>query len=320
MDMISEDDITKLGLIKNSSIIKTFFRNLNLRYILTVGWPGIIKLWDLKYKRVLSKIEDFSCKINCILYFPDIKFASGGNGEIKIWCLKSLKCLNAYKLHSSSVTCLLDLDKGKVASGSSDKLIKIWLRDTGEVLTCFEGHTGRIRNLISLGEILASSGGTLDNTLRLWNVESGSIHTINHGGVVLSLVNFTNGNFASASSDSTIRIWCSQTYQCLKTIKGSSDIHCIIKFDENTIVGTTRSPTILVCDIEKGTLSELKCHTSYMWGIKKISKDKIITGSSIGELIVWDVKKMFNISKVYHYKVSPCTCFEIVQSSINNFI
>lgn len=79
------------------------------------------------------------------------------------------------------------------------------------------------------GQYLAS--GSLDNTIKLWNVKTGDLlRTLTgHKDLVLSIAFSANGLLlASGSADSTINLWETSTGQLIKTLR-----------EEGTWVGST---------------------------------------------------------------------------------
>src|SRR5262249_57014388 len=76
--------------------------------------------------------------------------------------------------HTGSVDAVAVSPDGKrIASGASDRLIKLWDRETGEEVLSLPGHT---KGVVALawapdGKTLVSSGA--DRTIRRWDVTAG---------------------------------------------------------------------------------------------------------------------------------------------------
>ena len=75
------------------------------------------------------------------------------------------------------------------------------------------------------GRRLAS--GSSDETVRLWDVETGScVRTLEgHGGTVFSVCFSPDGRLvASGSDDRTVRLWDAETGACVKTLRGHGSV------------------------------------------------------------------------------------------------
>ena len=110
-------------------------------------------------------------------------------------------------------------DGTRLAVGSSPG---IWLYDTstGAEVALLQGHTGRV-NSVSFspdGQTLASGSGSWDDTIRLWDVETGqdprpSSKAIKAIGGGSDSVSFSpdGQTLASGNGDGSIRLWDVET-------------------------------------------------------------------------------------------------------------
>ena len=64
------------------------------------------------------------------------------------------------------------MDGDLIAAGMANGKIKIWSKETGELLKTFEGHDSGVNNLTIEGGVLVS-GGDEDRMVKVWNVEDG---------------------------------------------------------------------------------------------------------------------------------------------------
>ena len=139
--------------------------------------------------------------------------------------------------------------------------IGIWLYDaqTNKELGLFTRHTGYIFSIAFSpdGKILA--GGSSDNTIRFWEVASGShLRTLTgHTSWVSSVVFSPDGKiFAGGSSDNTIWFWDAETGSHLRTLTGHTDYISRIAFcpDGKTLASMSRGKdkTIRLWDVKTG--------------------------------------------------------------------
>jgi F-box and WD-40 domain protein CDC4 len=84
------------------------------------------------------------------------------------------------------------------------------------------GHSQSVRAIAARGNLLVS--GSYDNTMRLWNIETGRLihlmegHTQRVYSVVLDI---DNRRCMSGSMDSTVRIWSLDDGSCLNVLEGN---------------------------------------------------------------------------------------------------
>ncbi len=95
-------------------------------------------------------------------------------------------------------------------TGDSNGIVNVWDVTTGVSVQSFVAHIGGIT---ALGELkllgLLATGGYTDNKIKLWNLINWSLVKTfsDHKNGISSFVFLSNGLLASASSDSTIKLW-----------------------------------------------------------------------------------------------------------------
>ena len=96
--------------------------SLSIRHpnIVTVGWDGVIKLWD-KALINLTTIASNNGPLNCVLVHPrkELCITGGWDNTLRIWDLKTYKQKGVIRGHQSSVQCIqLTEDCRKIISGN----------------------------------------------------------------------------------------------------------------------------------------------------------------------------------------------------------
>ena len=124
----------------------------------------ILKRWDANSPSVFCLAEDAQGDI-----------VSGGRDALLMWMGEDGGLKQEVKAHLFTIHALAGSELGWLASGSMDKTVKIWDRNTGELLKVIDrekypsrGHSHSVNTLCWVGRLLASAGD--DKIIRIWEV------------------------------------------------------------------------------------------------------------------------------------------------------
>lgn len=173
-----------------------------------------------------------------VLISPDSQIlASICDNQIFLWDLKTGEQINILSGHSDTIFSLVISPDGQtIASGSSDRTVKLWNLQTGELIRSLY-HSQRADPIYSIafspnGKILAAGGSSKykgieskSTTIYLWNLDTGELmRTLSgHSHKVDSLAfGLESHILASGSFDETVRIWNLETGELLHTLRGHS--------------------------------------------------------------------------------------------------
>jgi energy-coupling factor transporter ATP-binding protein EcfA2 len=150
------------------------------------------------------------------------------------------------------------------------------------------------------GKTLASGSDDGDNTIRLWDVETGTSRRElkGHSRAVSSVAFSPDGKtLASGSGDNTIRLWDVETGTSRRELKGYSSWVNSVAFspDGKTLASGSVDNTIRLWDVETGTSRrELKGHSSYVLSVAFSPEGKTLaSGSEDNTIRLWDVPFYF---------------------------
>ncbi len=235
--------------------------------------------------------------------------------------------------HTDGITCLMLSRDGKmIVTGSMDKTARIWNVATGQLRFVLKGHTDGISclTLSSDGKTLVTGSGltfsrdrqsgsgdksvrikpgSLDNTVRIWDVATGQQRFVlkGHTGAIFCLTLSSDGKtLVTGSYDNTARIWDVGTGQERTVLKGhTSWISCLtLSSDGKTLItgsgaafhpestpGPSDDHTARIWDVATGQQrAVLKGHRSGISCLTLSSDGKmVITGSAGNTARIWDV-------------------------------
>ena len=108
-----------------------------------------------------------------------------------------------------------------VVSASYDGTLKIWDRESGEMVHSLQGHTNWVRGCTMSADGRWVVSASDDETLKIWDRESGEmVHSLQgHTDWVRGCAMSADGKWVvSSSDDKTLKVWEMQSGRCLCTL------------------------------------------------------------------------------------------------------
>jgi WD40 repeat protein/tRNA A-37 threonylcarbamoyl transferase component Bud32 len=216
------------------------------------------------------------------------------------------RCLQTLAGHMGEVTALSLSPSGRfLASGSSDRTLKLWRLETGELLHTFAGrslwssagHQDRISALTFgfNGRVLISA--SQDGEIKLWDLSKRQlISTVpNHSwGVLAIALTPDSDRLVSGSGDGVIQLWDAETDRPLANLAQHQNQVSALAIDRSgqLLVSGSTDRTICLWDLKSDRLIKtLKGHVDRVSALALTPDGTIlISGSWDKTLKVWDCK------------------------------
>jgi WD40 repeat protein len=143
------------------------------------------------------------------------------------------------------------------------------------------------------GAMVASGNG--DNTVRLWNVESGAVQMVlqGHSGIVYGVAFSSDGTLlASASGDQTIRLWNARSGELRQTLQGHLGEVRRVAFspDSRLLASAGEDGTVRLWDTASGSQQAvLNGHTQRVLCVVFSADGTQLASAGRDGIILWDV-------------------------------
>ncbi|MEQ8535976.1 MAG: hypothetical protein RIB93_00700 [Coleofasciculus sp. D1-CHI-01] len=144
------------------------------------------------------------------------------------------------------------------------------------------------------GKILAS--GSDNKTIKLWDLETGNVTTINGHNLSVNSVSFSPDGkiLASGSDDKTIKLWNLETGEVISTLNGHTSAVFSVSFspDGKILASGSDDKTIKLWNLETGeAISTLNGHTSAVFSVDFNPDSKtLISGSYDKTVKLWNLE------------------------------
>lgn len=216
-------------------------------------------------------------------------------GRLQYLCNLDRMTLNG---HSGAVSALAVSPSGKLlVTGGNDRVARVWLFETGELLTVVDIHTTRIDALAFHPDEQRFLSASAEGHLLMSSVATGeTLHEyVGHTNLIDTLAFQPDGKrFTSGSWDKTARIWETETGREVALFEGRAPLSVTMDPDGQALALGCWDNEAHIWDVEKGKQQCLLKGRFAAFGIyaSAFSADgkKVATGAQDGTARVWDTR------------------------------
>ncbi|KAG0364209.1 wD repeat domain, partial [Mortierella sp. AD032] len=232
----------------------------NGKYIASGSEDGAVRIWDAVDYKETSHVYYHGGVINCIVFSPDnIHIASGGDdGTISIWNMDTKDTERVIR-HGGVIKCLAYSSTGEnIASGGDDQYVRIWTAATGATDSTLDHNNSVLSlsystdgtqiwmgsadykvyawadfSLVSRTDTPSTAEFSKDcrqvawnpdgKGVQLWSMDSGTLErTLGRCSESIEhfLFSSVHNIIATSSRDGMVKLWDSQTGECLESLEG----------------------------------------------------------------------------------------------------
>ncbi|WP_198264505.1 protein kinase domain-containing protein [sulfur-oxidizing endosymbiont of Gigantopelta aegis] len=199
-------------------------------FLYSLGQDQCLYQWDIQSQKKKRILEQHQQAINLIKVSDDgaaILLACGKNIFLKD--IKTAKQLSLFSHHNADVLAMTLTAEGRFCLSCDDQgKFYLWRLLTGEMMANLsdKSHHVAVVNITQDGRFILT-GQRNNNHIALWDIATGKVvdQFSEHDNIVTSIASTTDGlYFVSASADSSLRLWKTQSSRTksLRVMKGHS--------------------------------------------------------------------------------------------------
>ncbi|MBE9159891.1 pentapeptide repeat-containing protein [Nodosilinea sp. LEGE 06152] len=281
-----------------------------------------VRLWDVQSGQCLQVLTDHTGSVRSVSFSPDSQQLASGSEDktVRLWSVQG-QCLRILKGHTQSVYSVhFAPDQQTLASSSNDATVRIWEVSNGRCLSILQGNSSGVQcvRYSPNGQLLAS--GCRDGSIRLWSsylppnqsskpsIITSSVKLLQgHTDWVWNIAFSPDGQWlASASLDSTLRLWSIPDGQPIHVLEGHThDVYGLaISADSQLLVSTGKDYTVRLWNLQGG--QNLKTLRGYIGGIHSLSlssdNQMLASGGQSETVQVWRVQRDRDRAQLHPYK------------------
>ncbi|KAF9935923.1 hypothetical protein BGZ67_002868 [Mortierella alpina] len=215
-----------------------------------------IKTWNFATGEC-STLKGHTDLVNKVqIYKKTLLFSASDDTTVKLWDIASRTCLRTFTGHVGRVQCLQTSGDALISILANRMHSRLAQRQSARSIA---GHSGQrspayeagsssdgetVRNMLPI----VISGG-LDNTLKVWNAESGEcLNTLfGHEDGVWSLA-FDKLRIVSGGLDKTVKVWDTESGECLYSLHGPDGPVTCVGLGDTRIAGGAADGAVFVWD------------------------------------------------------------------------
>jgi len=182
-----------------------------------------IRIWNIDNGVCEKTYSGYHGSVYALVELPNDVLIGGGLNQIRFWNLRSENsdnaCIRTLKAQGHSPSILL-ISNEEMACASNHNIIIFKIYGSDAPLKKLIGHQNRVWDLLLHADRHILFSVSEDNTMRMWNIQSGScIRTFNGNSMSFRMIWFNKKTVATAYCNGEIKLWNIDTGKCERTLK-----------------------------------------------------------------------------------------------------
>ncbi|KAF9186131.1 hypothetical protein BGZ51_005633 [Haplosporangium sp. Z 767] len=256
--------------------------------LITGSMDRTLKIWNYHTGQHIRTLQGHTDGVVTLDFDSRILASGSADSTVKIWNFATGEC-STLKGHRDLVNKVQIYKKSMLISASDDTTVKLWDIATRTCLRTFTGHVGRVQCLQTSGEALISilanrNRGVRNRARAIENGQRSPAHDSGSDGETRTMMPIV----VTGGLDNTLKVWNVETGECLNTLFGHEEGVWSLAFDKLRIVSGSLDKTLKVWDTESGECLYTLSGPEGAVTCVGLSDTKIAGGSCDGSVSVWD--------------------------------
>ncbi|KAF9957304.1 hypothetical protein BGZ72_001942 [Mortierella alpina] len=263
--------------------------------IATGGRDQIVRLWDVETGMCRGSMRGHNGIIRTVAFSVDGRLiaSSGDDMRVRLWEVETGTSRTDSSGFSHTLFSVGPSREGdSIISVKGGDTVQLWNIQTGEQSTTQHGNPYLSAALSPSGQQMAS--GTIEGKIRLRNLENGycSSVSIGSGAAVNSIAYSPNGDQIASGSGSTVKIWDTDTGDCLYDFEGQCEHDIAVTYSpkvDQFASMAKNSRMFKLWDVETGHYRALRGHADRISSIIYSPEGGEIASASFDKTVrLWD--------------------------------
>ncbi|KAG0260895.1 hypothetical protein BG011_001549 [Mortierella polycephala] len=256
--------------------------------LITGSMDRTLKIWNYHTGQHIRTLQGHTDGVVTLDFDSRILASGSADSTVKIWNFATGEC-STLKGHRDLVNKVQIYKKSMIISASDDTTVKLWDIATRTCLRTFTGHVGRVQCLQTSGEALISilanrNRGARNRLGAIENGQRSPAHDSGSDGETRTMMPIV----VTGGLDNTLKVWNVETGECLNTLFGHEEGVWSLAFDKLRIVSGSLDKTLKVWDTESGECLYTLSGPEGAVTCVGLSDTKVAGGSCDGSVSVWD--------------------------------